>query len=146
MPVAKSEGSVFYLIFFTRKSVRNAIINDIITVFCFSEMFFPMDHSCILPEIHCYSGLSDKPSHIFLYIRKDSSLHIARKASVGYNHIKAAPKKYYLCVSVHPHSTQGGLYFEELPLPARNQRSDHSRYTWMHPGYIFRHIPFFSMA
>ena len=104
-----------------------------------------MDHSCILPETHCYSGLSDKPSHIFLYIRKDSSLHTARKASVGYNHIKAAPKKYYLCVSVHPHSTQGGLYFEELPLPARNQRSDHSRYTWMHPGYIFRHIPFFSV-
>ena len=32
----------FYLIFFTRKSVRNAVINDIITVFCFfGDVFSP---------------------------------------------------------------------------------------------------------
>ena len=99
----------------------------------------------ISPEIHCYSGLSDRQSRIFRYIQKDFFLHTGPTASMGYIHIKEVPKKYYSCAAALLHSVQAELCCEGHPLFSRTLSPHHSMYIERNPEHIYLRIHTSSM-
>ena len=141
MPVLKTEDLIFPPVLSLREARKGyCYIWYYSSILLFPGCCIPMEYNNISPEIHCYSGLSDRQSRIFRYIQKDFFLHTGPTASMGYIHIKEVPKKYYSCAAALLHSVQAELCCEGHPLFSRTLSPHHSMYIERNPEHIYLRI------
>lgn len=145
MPVLKTEDLIFPPVLSLREARKGyCYIWYYSSILLFPGCCIPMEYNNISPEIHCYSGLSDRQSRIFRYIQKIFSTHWADSINGIYPYKRSSEEVLFLCRS-SPSFSSSGTVLRRTPSFSRTLSPHHSMYIERNPEHIYLRIHTSSM-